>query len=70
MLLSAKPDLNSPEYGYGFQIYKELSIAGHGGGFPGISSNLDMFLSNGYMAAVMSNYGLAAIRSRKRFANW
>ncbi|HEX5733334.1 MAG TPA: serine hydrolase domain-containing protein [Blastocatellia bacterium] len=60
-LLSAKPELNSPEYGYGFQIDKELSIAGHGGGFPGISSNLDMFLSNGYTAAVMSNYGFAAI---------
>ncbi len=59
-LLSAKPELNSPDYGYGFQIDKELSIAGHGGGFPGISSNLDMFLSNGYTAAVMSNYGLAA----------
>jgi CubicO group peptidase (beta-lactamase class C family) len=60
-LLSAKPELNSPEYGYGFQIDKEHSIAGHGGGFPGISSNLDMFLSNGYSAAVMSNYGFAAI---------
>jgi CubicO group peptidase (beta-lactamase class C family) len=60
-LLSAKPEINSPEYGYGFQIDKELSIAGHGGGFPGISSNLDMFLDNGYTAAVMSNYGFAAI---------
>jgi CubicO group peptidase (beta-lactamase class C family) len=61
ILLSAKPELNSPDYGYGFQIDKDLSIAGHGGGFPGISSNLDMFLSNGYSAAVMSNYGFAAI---------
>ena len=59
-LLSAKPELNSPDYGYGFQIDKELSIAGHGGGFPGISSNLDMFLSNGYTAAVMSNYGFCS----------
>ena len=59
-LLAAKPELKAPDYGYGFQIDKELSIAGHGGGFPGISSNLDMFLSNGYTAAVMSNYGLAA----------
>ena len=60
-LLSAKPELNSPDYGYGFQIDKELSIAGHGGGFPGISSNLDMFLGNGYTGVVMSNYGFAAI---------
>ncbi len=57
LLLSAKPELNSPNYGYGFQIDKERRIAGHGGGFPGISSNLDMFLDRGYTAIVMSNYG-------------
>ncbi len=57
LLLSPKPDLNSPDYGYGFQIDRELKIAGHSGGFPGISSNLDMFLDSGYTAVVMSNYG-------------
>lgn len=56
-LLSAKPELNSPGYGYGFQIDSELRSAGHGGGFPGISSNLDIFLDNGYTAVVLSNYG-------------
>jgi CubicO group peptidase (beta-lactamase class C family) len=56
-LLSGKPELNSPNYGYGFQIDHEQRIVGHGGGFPGISSNLDIFLDNGYTAVVMSNYG-------------
>lgn len=56
-LLSAKPELNSPEYGYGFQIDKEVQSAGHGGGFLGISSNLEMFLGTGWSAIVMSNYG-------------
>ncbi len=56
-LLSAKPDLKSPDYGYGFQIDNENQIAGHSGGFPGINSNLDMYLNNGFTAAVMSNYG-------------
>jgi len=56
-LLSAKPELNSPGYGYGFQIDSELRSAGHGGGFPGISSNLDIFLDNSYTAVVLSNYG-------------
>ncbi len=56
-LLSAKPELNSPNYGYGFQVESELQIAGHGGGFPGISSNLDMFLGTGWTAVVLSNYG-------------
>jgi CubicO group peptidase (beta-lactamase class C family) len=60
LLLSAKPELNSPSYGYGFGIDNERRIAGHSGGFPGISSNLDMFLESGYTAVVMSNYGGAS----------
>ena len=56
LLLSAKPELNSPEYGYGFQIDPETQAVGHGGGFLGISSNLDMFLGTGWTAIVMSNY--------------
>ncbi len=60
LLLSAKPELKSPEYGYGFQIDGENQIAGHGGGFDGISSNLDMFLNSGYTAVVLSNYGGAS----------
>ena len=56
-LLSAKPDLKSPDYGYGFQIDSINQIAGHSGGFPGINSNLDMYLNNGFTAVVMSNYG-------------
>ncbi|HZS10587.1 MAG TPA: serine hydrolase domain-containing protein [Blastocatellia bacterium] len=57
LLLSAKPELNSPDYGFGFSIDRERQIVGHSGGFPGISSNLDMFLGSGYTAIVMSNYG-------------
>ncbi|MBL8167507.1 MAG: serine hydrolase, partial [Acidobacteria bacterium] len=60
LLLSPKPELKSPDYGYGFQVDNENQIAGHGGGFPGINSNLDMFLGNGFTAVVMSNYGRGA----------
>jgi len=60
LLLSPKPELKSPDYGYGFQIDLENQIAGHGGGFEGISSNLDMFLNSGYTAVVLSNYGGAS----------
>lgn len=59
-LLSAKPELKSPNYGYGFSIEREGSIVGHSGGFPGINSNLDMFLGTGWTAIVMSNYGRGA----------
>jgi len=60
MSLSPKPELKSPDYGFGFQIDRENQIAGHGGGFEGISSNLDMFLNSGYTAVVLSNYGGAS----------
>ncbi len=60
LLLSAKPELNSPGYGYGFQVDTESQIVGHGGGFLGINSNLDMFLGTGWTAIVMSNYGRGA----------
>lgn len=56
LLTSPKPELNSPEYGYGFGVEPDRNVAGHSGGFPGISSNLDMFLGNGWTAIVMSNY--------------
>ena len=56
-LISApKPDLNSPQYGYGFFYDQARQVTGHSGGFPGISSNLDMYLGNGWTAIVMSNY--------------
>jgi CubicO group peptidase (beta-lactamase class C family) len=53
---SAKPDLKSPDYGYGFQVNNTKRTIGHSGGFPGISSNLSIFLDSGYTAVVLSNY--------------
>lgn len=57
LMTNPKPDVSSPRYGYGFQLDPQTGIAGHGGGFPGISSNLDIFKGTGYVAVVMSNYG-------------
>jgi CubicO group peptidase (beta-lactamase class C family) len=46
------------KYAYGF--FEEQipggHIVGHGGGFPGINSQLDIYLGRGYTVAVMSNY--------------
>lgn len=60
LLWTPKP--NSPGYGYGFSLGKGPAgrKVGHGGGFPGISSNLDIFLDNGFTAVVLSNYDQAA----------
>jgi len=57
LLTTPKPDLSSPQYGYGFGIFAGGKIVGHSGGFPGISSNLDMYLTSGYTTVVLSNYG-------------
>lgn len=56
LLTSPKPELNSPSYGFGFSVDTTQNIVGHSGGFPGISSNLDMYLGSGWTAIVMSNY--------------
>lgn len=57
---SPKPELSSPGYGYGFQVggTPENRIVGHGGGFAGISSNLDVFVGptgGGYTSIVLTN---------------
>lgn len=58
LVWSSKPKWKSPDYGFGFGVRGKPGdrIVGHGGGFDGISSNLDMFLDSGYTAVVMSNY--------------
>jgi len=44
-------------YGYGFSVTTSAvgKAVGHGGGFDGINSNLDIYLDSGYVVAVMSN---------------
>jgi CubicO group peptidase (beta-lactamase class C family) len=57
-------------YGYGFGIQEgpNGTVVGHGGGFPGINSNLDIMIDRGYVVAVMSNYGGAASPIANRIA--
>ena len=49
-------------YGYGFRTEEGPNgkKVGHGGGFPGINANLDIFVDKGYIVAVLSNYDRAA----------
>jgi CubicO group peptidase (beta-lactamase class C family) len=53
--VGAGPDV---QYAYGFQGERVngTRIVGHGGGFPGINGQLDMYLDLGYTVAVLSNY--------------
>jgi CubicO group peptidase (beta-lactamase class C family) len=46
------------KYGFGMEDRQEngVHIVGHGGGGPGINSNLDIYTDLGYTVAVMTNY--------------
>ncbi len=57
LLTTAKPEENSPEYGYGFGVEADPPMFGHTGGFPGISARLSIYPGDGYILAVLSNYG-------------
>ena len=56
-LWTAKPELQSPEYGYGFGVGRDAlgRRVGHSGGFSGISSVLDIYLDTGWTLVVLSN---------------
>jgi CubicO group peptidase (beta-lactamase class C family) len=57
-LTTAKPDLSSPGYGYGFSVENHGHLGpvyGHGGGFPGINGMLDIYPEQGLVVTVLSN---------------
>lgn len=60
LLATGKPDLNSPDYGFGFGISADGEMVGHTGGFPGISAQLAIYPRSGYAIAALSNYGAPA----------
>jgi CubicO group peptidase (beta-lactamase class C family) len=55
-------DHSGENYGYGFSVEEGSNgkVVGHGGGFSGINSNLDIYLDKEYIVAVMSNYDRGA----------
>jgi CubicO group peptidase (beta-lactamase class C family) len=63
LLMTPKPELKSPDYGYGFGTGKSDKFgrtAGHSGGFPGISSILEMYLDSGFTVVALTNYGVGS----------
>jgi CubicO group peptidase (beta-lactamase class C family) len=57
LLTTPKPELGARDWGYGFALEEGGKIVGHGGGFNGISAQLDIYLGEDYTVAVLSNYG-------------
>jgi CubicO group peptidase (beta-lactamase class C family) len=50
-------DFKDARYGYGFAVVQSPGgkAVGHGGGFPGINSQLDIYVDSGYIIAAMCN---------------
>jgi len=61
-------DHSGSAYGYGFRVAEGPTgkVVGHGGGFAGINSNLDIYVDTGWIVAVMSNYERGAIPVARR----
>jgi CubicO group peptidase (beta-lactamase class C family) len=55
LLTTPKPELGSPEYGYGFGMMGDGRFVGHTGGFPGISAILQMDLDANWTLVILSN---------------
>lgn len=56
LMTSAKPELASPHYGYGFAIHPERALFGHSGGLVGASANLDITRTPaGWVVVVLAN---------------
>lgn len=56
LMLSAKPDEMSPQYGLGTQVFTpDGRIVGHTGGGPGTASAVEIHLDGGYVAIALSN---------------
>ena len=72
-MTTAKPEIGSPQYGYGFGVADRPGvgrIVGHSGGFPGINANLDVYLDAGYDVAVMANMDGAASTVSQRIQDF
>jgi CubicO group peptidase (beta-lactamase class C family) len=66
LLLAGKvPMHEDAQYAYGFHNERVFGtrIVGHGGGFPGINGQLDIYLDRGYTVAVLANYDPPAAQS-------
>jgi CubicO group peptidase (beta-lactamase class C family) len=65
-------DHSGEGYGYGFGLSMSPNgrVVGHGGGFPGINANLQLYLDRGYVVAVMSNYSDGALPISRQIATY
>jgi CubicO group peptidase (beta-lactamase class C family) len=54
-MLSPKPELSSPNYGFGTQIFPTANVVGHTGSSPGTAARVEFDKTTGMTAIVLSN---------------
>lgn len=67
-------DVSGPgnDYGYGFAVKQinGMPIVGHSGAFPGINSELNIYLDVGYTVVILSNYDEGAMTVAAKLREW
>jgi len=60
--LTAKPELNAPNWGYGFSVRgtKGNKVVGHNGAHLGMTARLNMYQDKGYILVVLGNFQTSA----------
>jgi CubicO group peptidase (beta-lactamase class C family) len=56
LMRTPKPELSSPNYGYGFVLFEGADVWGHGGDFPGIDFDWNGYGDSGYTLVILANY--------------
>ena len=57
-------------YGQGFQLFPKDRVAGHSGGFVGISANVDIYLDNDVVTVVLANQERVALGISYQLREW
>jgi D-alanyl-D-alanine carboxypeptidase len=70
--ITSRAEGSGPNEGYGYGFGVDVlpggeRLVGHGGGFPGTNTNLQIFLKSGYTVVVLTNYDPPAA---ERVSNW
>lgn len=55
LMKAPKPELNTPEYGYGVWLREGAGIWGHSGRLPGADADLEIYGDTGVMVVLLSN---------------
>ncbi len=63
-MVSPKPEIGAPAWGYGFDLGTVPGAVSHGATWVGASNSFDHWRAGGYTAVVLSNYSFGRVLPR------